>query len=79
MNVRIVDQCPECPQGNIDLSPQAFAQIAALPLGIVPIKWKVIPYPAQGTSSTISKTAATNGGLSFRFATIVVRLQVLNT
>ena len=26
--VRIVDQCPECPEGNIDLSAEAFALIA---------------------------------------------------
>jgi expansin (peptidoglycan-binding protein) len=42
VNIRIVDQC------DIDLSPAAFSVIADLPQGRVPIKWKVIPYPAQG-------------------------------
>jgi expansin (peptidoglycan-binding protein) len=39
VTVRIVDKCPECPQGDIDLSPVAFAVIADLPLGRVPISW----------------------------------------
>ena len=29
IDIRIVDLCPECPQGNIDLSPEAFAAMAA--------------------------------------------------
>jgi len=40
--VRIVDLCPECTTGHLDLSQQAFAQIADLPLGVVPISWQVI-------------------------------------
>ena len=35
--IRIVDQCPECPAGNINLSPSAFAKIAELAQGRVPI------------------------------------------
>jgi expansin len=37
--VRIVDQCPECKRGDLDLSPQAFEQIAPLIQGRVPISW----------------------------------------
>ncbi len=40
--VRIVDQCPECPQGDVDFSPEAFAQIADLPQGRVDITWQLI-------------------------------------
>jgi expansin (peptidoglycan-binding protein) len=39
VTVRIVDQCPECPEGDLDLSPEAFALIADLQLGRVPISW----------------------------------------
>ena len=39
--VRIVDRCPECPAGDIDFSPQAFAVIADLPQGRVPITWRL--------------------------------------
>jgi expansin (peptidoglycan-binding protein) len=41
ITIRIVDLCPECPAGNIDLSPQAFEQIADTSLGRVPISWYV--------------------------------------
>lgn len=39
IDIRIVDLCPECPQGNIDLSPDAFAAIAPLEQGRVDISW----------------------------------------
>ena len=42
VTVRIVDLCPECQAGHLDLSEEAFAQIADLPLGRVPITWQVI-------------------------------------
>ncbi|MCB9445926.1 MAG: hypothetical protein H6669_16995 [Ardenticatenaceae bacterium] len=40
--VRIVDQCPECPYGDLDFSPEAFAKIADLYLGRVPITWQLV-------------------------------------
>lgn len=40
--VRIVDQCPECPAGDIDLSEQAFALIADPVQGRVPITWRIV-------------------------------------
>jgi expansin (peptidoglycan-binding protein) len=42
VTVRIVDLCPECQAGHLDLSREAFAQIADLPLGRVPITWQVV-------------------------------------
>ena len=39
ITIRIVDRCPECPAGDIDLSPEAFAAIAELSQGRVPITW----------------------------------------
>jgi expansin len=48
IRIRIVDQCPECPEGNIDLSPEAFEQIAELSLGRVPIDWHYAPCEASG-------------------------------
>jgi expansin (peptidoglycan-binding protein) len=41
VDVRIVDLCPECKAGHLDLSREAFALIADLPLGIVPISWQI--------------------------------------
>lgn len=48
VRVRIVDRCPECPSGNLDLSPQAFSQIAALNLGRVPITWAFVACDVRG-------------------------------
>ncbi len=42
VTVRIVDLCPECQAGHLDLSREAFAQIADLPQGRVPITWQVV-------------------------------------
>jgi expansin (peptidoglycan-binding protein) len=47
VTVRIVDLCPECKAGHLDLSREAFARIADIPLGRVPISW-------QGVSPAIS-------------------------
>ena len=40
--VRIVDYCPTCDSGDIDLSEEAFALIAEPVLGIVPITWSYV-------------------------------------
>lgn len=48
VTVRIVDRCPECPAGDIDLSPEAFAKIAALEQGRVPITWRYVPCDVGG-------------------------------
>jgi expansin (peptidoglycan-binding protein) len=42
VTVRIVDLCPECLAGHLDLSREAFARIADLPLGRVSITWQVV-------------------------------------
>jgi expansin (peptidoglycan-binding protein) len=46
--IRIVDRCPECPAGNIDLSREAFAEIADLVQGRVPITWKLLSPALSG-------------------------------
>ncbi len=48
VNVRIVDRCPECAQGDIDLSPEAFEQIAPLSAGRVDISWTYVPCDVSG-------------------------------
>jgi expansin (peptidoglycan-binding protein) len=48
VEVRIVDRCPECAPGDIDLSPEAFAQIANIIDGRVPITWRQVPCPVTG-------------------------------
>jgi len=42
VTVRIVDLCPGCQAGDLDLSQEAFVQIANLAQGRVPITWQVV-------------------------------------
>ena len=46
--IRIVDMCPGCGKGGIDLSPKAFLLIADTSLGRVPITWQVVAYNVVG-------------------------------
>jgi expansin (peptidoglycan-binding protein) len=48
VTVRIVDLCPDCAKGQIDLSPQAFEKIAALDKGRVPISWQYVACDVSG-------------------------------
>lgn len=48
ITVRVVDLCPECPKGNIDLSPDAFERIAPLEQGRVPIGWRYVACDVSG-------------------------------
>lgn len=48
VTVRIVDLCPECKSGHLDLSREAFAQIDDLPLGRVNITWQLVSPELSG-------------------------------
>ena len=48
VRIRIVDRCPECPDGHLDLSPQAFEQIAELHLGRIDITWQFVACNVSG-------------------------------
>lgn len=48
IDLKIVDRCPECKHGDIDLSTEAFVRIAKLEDGRVPIKWCYIPCRQSG-------------------------------
>lgn len=48
VTVRVVDLCPECPVGHVDLSPEAFELIAPLSAGIVDVTWQYIPCNVTG-------------------------------
>jgi expansin (peptidoglycan-binding protein) len=48
VTVRIVDLCPECEPGHLDLSQEAFAKIADPSAGNVPITWSVVPCDVMG-------------------------------
>ena len=48
VTVRIVDLCPECVHGDIDLSPAAFALLSPLEKGRIPISWQFVPCDVPG-------------------------------
>jgi len=48
VTVRIVDLCPECQTGDLDLSPEAFDRIAEHAAGRVPITWIEVPCDVGG-------------------------------
>jgi expansin len=52
VTVRITNECPgDCAPGQIDLSAQAFARLAAPSAGRIPITWRLL---SPGTSQTVS-------------------------
>lgn len=46
--VRVVDSCPGCRRGDLDLSREAFAAIAPLSAGRTKIAWRSIACPVTG-------------------------------
>ncbi|MGW2636102.1 expansin EXLX1 family cellulose-binding protein [Streptomyces sp. NPDC001348] len=51
VTVRVTNECPECAPGQLDLSKQAFAKLAALNAGRIPVTWSLL---SPSTSDTIS-------------------------
>jgi len=41
--LKVVDRCPECASGDVDMTEQAFAMVADVIDGRVPISWKFVP------------------------------------
>lgn len=73
ITLQVVDRCPECLHGDIDLSTEAFIQLAELKDGRIPIKWRFVPcqakddikvYYEEGTSPYYFKAQFRN----FRYA-----------
>ena len=58
VTIKIVDRCPECPPGAIDLSRQAFAKIAPISAGRVPISWHLLSPSGLGPVSYRYKTGS---------------------
>jgi expansin (peptidoglycan-binding protein) len=51
VRVRIVDRCPECQPGDLDFSQEAFALIALVEAGRVPISWTFVACDVIGPVS----------------------------
>jgi expansin (peptidoglycan-binding protein) len=48
VRVRIVDSCPECPAGHLDLSKQAFEKISPLVAGKITTRWRIVTCSVEG-------------------------------
>jgi len=48
ITIRVVDRCPECAAGAIDLSRQAFAELAAPSTGQITIHWRLLSPALSG-------------------------------
>ena len=59
VTIKVVDRCPECPPGAIDLSRQAFAKIAPVSAGKVDISWKLLSPATSGPVSYLYKSGST--------------------
>ncbi|MFI9757111.1 expansin EXLX1 family cellulose-binding protein [Streptomyces sp. NPDC051963] len=59
ITVRITNECPgECAPGQIDLSAEAFAKLAAPSAGRIPIAWQLVSPSSAGTLSIRYKTGS---------------------
>jgi expansin (peptidoglycan-binding protein) len=45
--VRVVDECPGCKRGDLDLSEEAFAMLAPPSVGRIPITWHEVACPVS--------------------------------
>jgi expansin len=58
VRVRVVDQCPECAVGDLDLSPQAFEMLSPLSAGRIAITWHEVACDVSGPLSYHFKDGA---------------------
>jgi expansin len=65
VRVKIIDQCPECKTGHLDLSEPAFARLAPLKAGLINISYSYLANPAlPGPISIIVKPGSSQYWLS---------------
>lgn len=80
ITVRIVDRCPECPVGNIDLSKEAFAKIDDTIRGRVPVTWWYVESQVTGPIQYRVKTGSNAWWIGIQILnhrTPVVKLEAL--
>jgi expansin (peptidoglycan-binding protein) len=68
VRVLVMDQCPECEPGHLDLSKEAFARIADPVQGIVPVTYRAVVNPPLGGPITFRMKEGTS---QFWFAVLV--------
>ncbi|MFE6198563.1 expansin EXLX1 family cellulose-binding protein [Streptomyces sp. NPDC057838] len=59
VTVRVTNECPlPCAPGQLDLSKQAFAKLAGLSAGRIPVSWRLLSPATSGTVSIRYKTGS---------------------
>lgn len=59
VRVKIVDSCPGCESGHLDLSAQAFAKLADPGKGRIAISWKLVSPALSGPVKYVYKDGST--------------------
>ncbi|KAL4115126.1 hypothetical protein PRIC2_014020 [Phytophthora ramorum] len=79
--VYIVDKCPECSQGDLDLSPTVFKQLTGSDPSRYSIKWKFVDCPVSGNIQYCTKSGSSSHWLAVQpanFANGVASVKIAN-
>ncbi|KAG6616050.1 Carbohydrate-binding protein [Phytophthora cinnamomi] len=81
VTVYIVDKCPECSQGDLDLSPTVFKQLTGSDPSRYSIKWKFVDCPVSGNIEYCAKSGSSSSWLAVQpanFANGVASMKIAN-
>ncbi|ETO60749.1 hypothetical protein F444_21107 [Phytophthora nicotianae P1976] len=79
--VYIVDRCPECKQGDLDLSPAVFEAITGSDPDRYSIKWRFVDCPVSGNIEYCTKSGSSSSWLAIQpanFANGVASMKIAN-
>lgn len=68
--LKVVNRCPECEEGDVDMTEQAFSQIADINDGRVPISWRYIPADIDQTIKISFKPGSSQFWTAIQFRNI---------
>ncbi|KAE8965800.1 hypothetical protein PR003_g23426 [Phytophthora rubi] len=81
VTVYIVDKCPECSEGDLDLSPTVFKQLTGSDPSRYSIKWKFVDCPVTGNIEYCTKSGSSSSWLAVQpanFANGVASMKIAN-
>ncbi|KAG7378935.1 hypothetical protein PHYPSEUDO_009297 [Phytophthora pseudosyringae] len=79
--VYLVDRCPECSEGDLDLSPTVFKTLTGSDPSRYSIKWKFVDCPVSGNIEYCTKSGSSSSWLAVQpanFANGVASLKIAN-
>lgn len=71
VTVYLVDQCPECSEGDLDLSPTVFKTLTGSDPARYSIKWRFVDCPVSGNLQYCAKSGSSNYWLAIQPANMV--------